>query len=69
MTGDGRCLWLHLASIHADPLAVTRTDAENTEQHEAEHRGPGTIRNHPVSDLHWNELSARQSIAELVENP
>src|SRR5216683_1552624 len=57
--GGDRCLWLHLVSMHADPMAVCRTAAENDDQHEHEHRGPGTIRNHPAGDLGYNLTSAK----------
>jgi hypothetical protein len=41
-------LALHLISAHAfTPHVLTRTLAEQMADHEHEHNGPGTIRNHP----------------------
>lgn len=65
----GHCLWLHLVSRHADPMAVTRSGPDNEDQHEHEHRGPGTIRDHPVGDLSFNTVTAKHVLAEHMENP
>jgi hypothetical protein len=60
-----RSLWLHLVSMHADPMAVLRSEADNDDQHEHEHRGPGTIRNHLAGDLTYNTVTAKASLTEL----
>ena len=62
-------LWLHLVSVHADPMATCRTSDDNYAQHQAEHRGPGTIRNHPAGDLQWTESTAKAVLQEMIENP
>jgi hypothetical protein len=49
-----RSLAFHLVSVHCDPMAIARPHGENKEQHNYEHRGPGTIRNHPASDRSWD---------------
>jgi hypothetical protein len=66
---EQRSLWLHLVSIHADPMAVSRSDDDNNDQHEHEHNGPGTIRHHPVGDLHYNEVAAKAVLKEMIDNP
>jgi hypothetical protein len=59
-------LALHLASDHADPLAVCRGARQNDEQHEHEHDGPGTIRNHPRDSRHFELAKARAVILEAL---
>lgn len=60
---NGYCLAMHLVSEHADPLAITRDLAGNTEQHDHEHDGPGTIRNH----LRASRLYQQDKIEEVLE--
>lgn len=49
-------LALHLVSDHAHtPHTLTElSDQELRDDHEHEHRGPGTIRNHDPQSLHWD---------------
>lgn len=56
----------HLASRHADGLALTRTLADNQDAHQHEHDGPGTIRNHPREDLSWDGEKVDQVVAEMM---
>jgi hypothetical protein len=66
-TDDFDGLALHLASRHADPMALVRPLAENREQHRHEHTGPGTIRNHDEADLSWDRGKADAVLAEAGE--
>jgi hypothetical protein len=52
-------LALHLASEHADPVALQRGLRDNAEQHEHEHDGPGTIRNHDRASRDFDLRKAR----------
>lgn len=61
--GDSDSLALHLASEHADVLALDRTYADNVAAHDAEHDGPGTIRNHDRAE----RTSDGAKILRLVE--
>lgn len=56
----------HLASMHADGLALTRPLADNLDAHRHEHTGPGTIRNHDPGDLSWDRAKLDRVVAELV---
>lgn len=58
----------HLASRHADGMAVSRPLADNQEAHEHEHRGPGTIRDHDPEDLSWDQERLDQVVRELAED-
>lgn len=40
-------LWAHLVSEHAMVIGLNYDMAEYMELHNHEHKGPGTIRNHP----------------------
>lgn len=57
----------HLISMHADPMAVARTRAENIDQHYHEHRGPGTIRNHNPASVDWDEAKVEAVLEECEE--
>jgi hypothetical protein len=57
----------HLASRHADGMALQRSLAENRDVHQHEHDGPGTIRNHDRDDLAYDDQAVRQILAELAE--
>lgn len=46
-TEDRLVLWGHLVSKHATIVPLQSTLEELIEMHEREHKGPGTIRNHP----------------------
>lgn len=48
-------LAMHLISKHADSMAIERSHKDNEAQHDHEHDGPGTIRNHPRDWLGWDE--------------
>jgi hypothetical protein len=60
-------LALHLASMHADPMAMQREAGENDDQHEHEHDGPCTIRNHPRASRQFDLAKAYRNILELAE--
>lgn len=53
-------LWAHLVSEHAGIWPLDATYAELKDEHDHEHRGPGTIRNHP-------EESRKYSVKKLGE--
>jgi len=57
-------LALHLVGVHCDPMAIARPHDENVDQHQHEHRGPGTIRNH---DPGWLGYDAAKVEAVLEE--
>lgn len=59
-------LALHLASMHADPMAPQRGLRENRDHHGHEHDGPGTIRNHDRESLHFDLDRARYVILEMM---
>ncbi len=61
----GETLALHLISAHCDGMAIARTRAENIDQHEHEHRGPGTIRHHPAGSLYFDAEKAERVLEEL----
>lgn len=62
-------LAMHLISMHADPMAVSRPYAESQEQHDYEHTGPGTIRNHPRANRSWDETKSELVLEECEANP
>jgi hypothetical protein len=64
---DDQNLAKHLASRHADGMALARPLADNQDAHEHEHDGPGTIRNHDRDDLSWSGEQVEQIVAEMVE--
>jgi hypothetical protein len=61
-------LAMHLISAHCDSMAIERTPAENKDQHEHEHDGPGTIRNHPRNWLGWDENEIERTLEECEED-
>ena len=65
MADIGEQTAFHLVSAHCDGLAITRPHAENEDQHAHEHRGPGTIRNHPPGSLHYDEDKIELVLEEL----
>lgn len=62
-----RELAFHLVSEHADPMAICRPEADNREQHEYEHTGPGTIRNHAADLLAWHEAKIELVLEDLED--
>jgi hypothetical protein len=54
----------HLISAHADPMAICRSEADNDDQHDHEHTGPGTIRNHPRDWLGWDAAKIEAILEE-----
>lgn len=63
----GERLALHLVSAHCDGMAIARSHAENVEQHAHEHRGPGTIRNHPPASFFYDDQKIEHVLEELEE--
>jgi hypothetical protein len=63
----GERLALHLVSAHCDGMAIARSHPENVDQHAYEHRGPGTIRNHPLGSLIYDDQKIEQVLEELEE--
>lgn len=61
-------LVMHLISAHADPLAVCRSYADNLDQHEHEHRGPGTIRNHSPASRFFNAVKIELVLEECEDS-
>lgn len=62
-------LAMHLVGEHADGMAVARPRAENAGQHEHEHDGPGTIRNHPRGWLGYSPARVEETLEELEAAP
>ena len=59
-------LALHLASMHADPMALQRGQADNDDQHNHEHTGPCTIRNHPRESRDFDLHRARSAVLDML---
>lgn len=57
-------LRLHLLSAHCNLAALGHTDAEAIAEHEHEHRGPCTIRNHDQDATFWDH---NKILAMLIE--
>lgn len=57
-------LALHLASEHADPMAMDRPPIENEDQHHHEHTGPGTIRHHAEYDFSYDRRKVSAILRE-----
>jgi hypothetical protein len=57
-------LALHLASEHADPMAMDRARILNEGQHHHEHTGPGTIRHHAEDDFSYDLAKVRAVLME-----
>lgn len=66
---NGYDLAMHLVSAHCDPMAVCRFPPDNIDQHEHEHDGPGTIRNHPRDDLSFDEQKVEDVLEETEAHP
>jgi hypothetical protein len=62
-------LAMHLVGEHADGMAVARPRAENDGQHEHEHDGPCTIRNHPRDWLGYSADKVEEVLEELEAEP
>lgn len=63
----GERLALHLVSAHCDGMAIARSRAENLDQHAHEHQGPGTIRNHHLTSLIYDDQKIERVLEELEE--
>jgi hypothetical protein len=62
-------LAFHLISMHCDPMAIWRGSEDNLDQHAHEHRGPGTIRNHKIQNMSWDEEKIEAILEEIeMEN-
>ena len=57
-------LAFHLISAHADITAIERSLRENWDEHQHEHDGPGTIRNHPRELLFFELLKIEENLEE-----
>lgn len=71
-SGRVRDAWevaMHLVSDHADPMAVCRSYEDNTDQHDYEHRGPGTIRDHPPESRHIDPEKVELVLEEAEAAP
>jgi hypothetical protein len=65
--GQGWQRAMHLISTHADPMAICRSAQENEHQHQYEHTGPCTIRNHPVSLLTYDAAKIEVVLEEIED--
>jgi hypothetical protein len=66
---DPQQLAFHLISMHCDGLAIERPVTGNIDQHEYEHDGPGTIRNHPRWLRTWDAGKIEDILKELEASP
>ncbi len=57
-------LWAHLVSEHAMCIGLNYDMAEYTEIHNHEHKGPGTIRNHPKGSRAYSFKSIGSVLSE-----
>lgn len=66
-------LWAHLVSQHAAIVPLDETYAALKDLHEHEHKGPGTIRNHPEGSRAYAFQALGKVLAEdeytLIEPP
>lgn len=60
-------LRLHLLSRHCNGAALGLDDTEAQEDHEKEHKGPCTVRNHPRESVEWNEKDVIEVLMECAE--
>lgn len=57
-------LWAHLVSEHAVCLNFNWTMKEYEDHHDYEHKGPGTIRNHPKNSRVYSFKKIGEVLAE-----
>lgn len=60
-------LWAHLVSKHATCVSPLSTLESLTEDHDHEHEGPGTIRDHDPADRSFDLHTLGEVLAELEE--
>lgn len=60
-------LALHLVGVHCDPMAIARPQDENADQHDHEHKGPGTIRDHDRSWLGYDHVRVEEVLEEAED--
>jgi hypothetical protein len=56
----------HLLSAHCNLVALDLTHEEAADEHGYEHIGPGTIRNHDLGDLSWDQATIDARLAEAA---
>lgn len=61
-TREHDALRLHLLAVHGNLAAAMLSDREALDQHDHEHHGPGGIRHHDFTSLHWTDAR----IAEML---
>lgn len=66
-TEDRLALWAHLVSRHATIVPVQATLEELIDMHEHEHKGPGTIRNHPIDSREYSLNKIGKVLSESEE--
>lgn len=57
-------LAMHLIAWHRNSSAIYNDPAENADQHDHEHHGPGGIRNHPFDDLSYDPAEVEVTLEE-----
>jgi hypothetical protein len=57
---------LHLLAVHCNLAALSLDEDEAREQHHDEHFGPGGLRHHDATSLHYDLDKARAMLAEGV---
>ena len=61
---DRLTLWLHLTSEHAGLYSPELSMEELEDIHQYEHKGPGTIRNHPKHSLYYSLNKVSEVLSE-----
>lgn len=61
-------LWAHLVSAHAIILSPETPAADLARAHVAEHKGPGTIRSHPVESRRYTLAKMGEVLIEADDN-
>lgn len=59
----------HLVGVHKNAAALGNDLGANWDEHHREHHGPGGLRNHPYSDLGYDEAELAAVLAEAGANP
>jgi hypothetical protein len=60
-------LWAHIVSEHANCVGPTATLEQLEEYHRNEHKGPGTIRNHPEASRAYSLKKLGAVLSESEE--
>lgn len=63
-TEDRLELWAHIVSAHCNIMPTNASVAEMLDYHDHEHRGPGTIRNHPENSRHHSLAKIAKVLSE-----